>query len=278
MTEINTEIDSGIDYAKVNQYWEDATPSILGPYMMDDFGFPASAGNFRFLAESRIVERLTGNVKQDGAVLDLGSGIGTWAERFAQRFFQVTAVEGSRTLFDALQKRATPYVNLRTIHGDVMTFEPDAKFDMIFLGGLLMYLDEKDVTALLLKLAKCLEPGGIILCRESTVRDDALSLRGDYQVNYRTVSDYQRLFGQSGLSANPVERNEPYVLIEMASELVEKWQKAVPPRFQALQAIGHLTYFGLRGGYPWVTRLPKALGIAFPKLENHFFTLAAAES
>ena len=159
-----------------------------------------------------------------------------------------------------------------------MTFEPDAKYDLIFLGGLLMYLDEKDLTALLLKLAKCLEPGGIILCRESTVRDDALSLRGDYQVNYRTVSDYQRLFGQSGLSANPVERNEPYVLIEMASELVEKWQKAVPPRFQALQAIGHLTYFGLRGGYPWVTRLPKALGIAFPKLENHFFTLAAAES
>ena len=41
-----------IDYAKVNRYWEDATPSILGPYMLDDFGFPASAGDFRFRGQS----------------------------------------------------------------------------------------------------------------------------------------------------------------------------------------------------------------------------------
>ncbi len=38
-----------IDYAKVNRYWEGANPSILGPYMMDGSGFPASAGDFRFL-------------------------------------------------------------------------------------------------------------------------------------------------------------------------------------------------------------------------------------
>ena len=278
MTETGTGIDTKIDYAKVNQYWEDATPSILGPYMMDDFGFPVSAGNFRFQAESRIVERLTGDVKQNSAVLDLGSGIGTWAESFAQRFAQVTAVEGSRTLFDSLQKRAAPYANLQTLHGDVMTFKPDAKYNLIFLGGLLMYLDKKDVSALLRKLTPCLKPDGIILCRESTVRDDALSLRGAYQVNYRTVSDYRQLFEQCGLSTSHVERNEPYMLIEMASELVEKWQAAVPPRFQALQAVGHSTYFGLRVGYPWVTRLPKALGIAFPKLENHFFTLSEVGS
>jgi len=267
-----------IDYAKVNRYWEEATPSILGPYMMDDFGFPASAGDFRFRAESRVVQRLTRDVKQDGAVLDLGSGIGVWAESFARRFSRVTAVEGSRALFGSLQKRCAPYPNLRPILGDVMTFEPDAQYDLVFLGGLLMYLNERDVIALLQKLVQCIEPGGIILCRESTVRGDAMALRGDYQVNYRTVSDYRRLFGQCGLSVRHVERNEPYVLIEMASELVEKWQKAVPMRFQALQAVGHFTYFGLRLGNPWITRIPKALGIAFPKLENHFFALAGEGS
>jgi len=263
-----------IDYAKVNRYWEEATPSVLGPYMMDDFGFPASAGKFRFQAEFRIVQRLTQGVKQDGAVLDLGAGIGVWAESFARRFSLVTAVEGSSALFGSLQKRCAPYANLRPILGDVMTFEPDAKYDLVFLGGLLMYLNQRDVIALLWKLARCLEPGGMILCRESTVRRDALALRGDYQVNYRTVPEYRRLFGQCGLKGRDGERNEPYVLIEMASELVEKWQDAVPARFQALQAVGHFTYFGLRLGNPWITRLPKALGIAFPKLENHFFSLA----
>jgi len=267
-----------IDYEKVNRYWEAATPSILGPYMMDDFGFPASAGDFRFQAETRIVQRLTRDVKRDGTVLDLGSGIGVWAEYFARRFSRVTAVEGSRALFQSLQTRCAQSSNLRAIHGDVMTFEPEARYDLIFLGGLLMYLNESDVITLLRKLVPRIEPGGMILCRESTVRGNAVALKGDYQVVYRSVSDYGRIFGQCGLSVPHVERNEPYVLIEMGSELVEKWQQTVPARFQALRAIGHLTYFALRLGNPWITRIPKALGIAFPILENHFFVLGAKTS
>ncbi len=267
-----------IDYAKVKRYWEKTTPSILGPYMMDDFGFPASAGDFRFRAEFRIVQRLTRDVKQDGAVLDLGSGIGIWAEDFARRFSLVTAIEGSRALFQSLQRRCAPYPNLLPIHGDVMTFEPDARYDLVFLGGLLMYLNETDVIDLLRKLVLCVEPGGMILCRESTARGNAVTLKDDYQVVYRSVSDYGRIFGQCGLSVRHVERNEPYVLIEMGSELVEKWQQIVPVRFQALRAVGHLTYFGLRLGSPWITHIPKALGIAFPMLENHFFVLGADAS
>ena len=267
-----------IDYAKVNRYWEAATPSILGPYMLDDFGFPASAGDFRFRAESRIVHRLTLQVKRDGSVLDLGSGIGVWAEDFAGRFSRVTAVEGSHTLFQSLQERCARYTNLHPIHGDVRNFEPAASYDLVFLGGLLMYLNERDVIALLRKLVPCLQPGGMILCRESTVRGDAVALRGNYQVVYRSVSDYRRIFAQCGLSIPHVERNEPYVLMEMGSELVEKWRQAVPARFQALRAVGHLTYFGLRLGNPWITRIPKALGVGFPMLENHFFVLAADPS
>ena len=267
-----------IDYEKVNRYWEEATPSILGPYMMDDFGFPAGAGDFRFRAESRIVQRLTRDVKRDGAVLDLGSGIGIWAEQFARLFAFVTAVEGSRTLFQSLRRRCTPYPNLRAIHGDVMTFEPDARYDLVFLGGLLMYLNERDVIALLRKLVPCMEPSGMMLCRESTVRGNAVALGGDYQVVYRSVSDYERIFAQCGLTLRHAERNEPYVLIEMGCELVEKWQQTLPMRFQALRTVGHLTYFGLRLGNPWITRIPKALGIAFPVLENHFFAVRADAS
>jgi SAM-dependent methyltransferase len=262
-----------IDYTKVNRYWEKATPSILGPYMMDDFGFPASAGDFRFRAESKVVEQLTRDVKLEGAVLDLGSGIGVWAKNFARRFSFVTAIEGSHVLFRALQKNTAGFTNLRTFHCDVMRFEPDGRYDLIFLGGLLMYLNEKDVAALLLKLLQCLEPGGMILCRESTVLGKSLTLKGDYQVVYRSVSDYQRIFRRGGLRIRHVEQNMAYGLIEMGSELIEKWQSIVPVRFQFLRAIGHFTYFGLRLGNPWILNVPKALGFAFPKLENHYFAL-----
>ena len=105
-----------------------------------------------------------------------------------------------------------------------------------------------------------------------------MALNGDYQVIYRSVSDYERIFDRCGLGIRHVERNEPYALIEMGSELVEKWQRIMPVRFQALRAVGHLTYFGLRLGYPWITRVAKALRISFPKLENHFFALGVEGS
>ena len=136
-----------------------------------------------------------------------------------------------------------------------------------------MYLNKIDAIALLRKLIPCIKPGGIILCRESTVRGNAVALIGDYQVIYRSVSDYGHIFGQCGLSVRQVERNEPYVLLEMGIQLIGKWKQIVPARFQALQTIGHLTYFGLRMGSPWIRRIPKALNIAFPMLENHFFVL-----
>ena len=66
-----------LDYAAVNSYWGEAETSLLGPYMMDGFGFPASAGRFRFHSESKIVQRLIRqfNAYGTGNVLDLGSGV-----------------------------------------------------------------------------------------------------------------------------------------------------------------------------------------------------------
>ncbi len=60
------------DLASVNRYWARVKSSILGSYMMDGFGFPVSAGNYRFRTESQIVPRLLSNVARGGTVFDLG--------------------------------------------------------------------------------------------------------------------------------------------------------------------------------------------------------------
>ena len=113
----------------------------------------------------------------------------------------------------------------------------------------------------------------MILCRESTVRGETVARQDDYQVVYRSVSDYARIFETCGLGVHHVERNEPYVLLQIGCELVRSWKKIAPNRFQALQAVGHLTYFMLRLGNPWITCVPKMLGVRFTRLENHFFVL-----
>ncbi len=264
-----------LDYDGVRRYWNNATPSILGPYMMDGFGFPAGAGRFRFRAETRIVQRLIRGVNTRGAALDLGCGAGYWTEYFARDFKSVVAVEGSGPMVEATKQRCSPYSNVNVIHGDVLAFEPDGRYALVFLGGMLMYLNESDVIDLLRKVIPFLEAGAIVLCRESTVRGGTLSRQGAYQVVYRSVRTYTDIFMKCGVTSVQVERNVPYILMQIGCELIKKWKTFAPERLQAIPIAGRLVYRGLRLGNPWATRIPGALSLAFPELTNHFFVLRA---
>jgi len=72
--------------------------------MMDGFGFPVSAGDFRFRGEVRIVRPLLCGIEHNSPVLDLGSGVGYWAEEFARSFSRVDGIEDSSTLCQALKE------------------------------------------------------------------------------------------------------------------------------------------------------------------------------
>jgi len=80
-------------------------------------------------------------------LLDLGCGIGYWTEYFARQFTKVTAVEASTPLFEAMVQRCSTYPNVNPVQGDVLLFEPCENYSMVFLGGMLMYLNEHDVIA-----------------------------------------------------------------------------------------------------------------------------------
>ena len=270
---------SQLDYSKVRAYWKQATPSILGPYMMDGFGFPASAGRFRFRREQEAVARAIKGLPSRCSVLDLGSGVGFWTEYFAHRFAHVVSVEASAILYSSLTDRCSRYQNVKTCKGDVLLFEPQEAFGLVFLGGLLMYLDEHDAEILLKNLAPSLEPGALILCRESTVRRGTKALRGEYQVVYRSVETYRRVFANSGFDVVSAEPNAAYICSQMGCELVKKWKSLVPEKCWCLPVIGRLAYWAFRIGYPWNTKvipwLVAMIGWEFPFLTNHFFVLRA---
>lgn len=264
---------SQLDYQAVKRYWDRAKPSPLGPYMMDGFGFPAGAGRFRFRAETKIVQGLIGGRDTGGAVLDLGSGIGHWAEFFAERFARVVAVEGSDGFHEALAERAKTNPRITAMHGNVLEFESNEQFDLIFLGGLLMYLNDEDVVRLLRRLLPLLRPGGIVLCRESTVSEGKETREGEYQATYRSVAVYEPLFEQGGLACVQRLDNKPYNLLQMGCQSVARWKSIMPGRLQCLGVIGALVYAVLRIGNPWIAKLPACVGWDFPHLTNHFFLL-----
>ena len=262
-----------LNYGAVNKYWHNARRSILGPYVMDGFGFPAVAGRFRFQAETRIAQQLIRGLNPAGTVLDLGSGIGFWTEHFAQHFAKVVAVEASRPLYEALVQRCAEYSNVEVVQGDVVSFEPEDSVELVFLGGLLMYLNENDAVSLLRKLVGSLAPCGVIVCRETTVRRADIAREGDYQAIYRSVASYTRIFNKCGLSVVEAKRNTPYVLIQMGCEFVKKWKSVVPVPLQMIPVVGCAVYWGLRIGYPWIIHVPRVLGLDYPELTNHFFLL-----
>ena len=272
-----------LDYLKVRAYWKRARPSMLGPYMMDGFGFPAGAGRFRFRGELNAVEETIRDLRSGTSVLDLGSGVGVWTEYFAQRFAKVVAVEASSSLYEVLKDRCSRYPNVTTYNRDVLSFEPKGKFGptdgfgLVFLGGLLMYLNDRDVRALLRKLIPCLGPEALVLCRESTIRHGVKALHGDYQVVYRSVETYRSILVDAGFDVLSVQANSAYINAQMACELIKKWKALVPDRIRCLPVVGRLAYWGLRLGYPWNTRLIPWLfarmGREFPLLTNHFFVL-----
>ncbi len=265
-----------LDYATVHQYWNAAQPSILAPYMMDGFGFPTGAGRFRFLAESRIVQRLIAGANTNGTVLDLGSGMGYWAEFFSPRFANVVAIEASLSLYDDLKRRCAPYANVKTLHGSVSEFEPEGVYSLMFFGGLLMYLKTEDVISLLRKLVPFLDAGGMILCRETTVREGTVTRQGEYQAVYRSVPSYLRIFEEVGLTVSTVELNAPYALLQIGCESVRKWKEMMPKPLRLTPIVGRLAYWSLRLSDPLAVRASEALGLRIPRLTNHFFVLRAA--
>ena len=222
-----------LDYSKVQAYWKQARPSMLGPYMMDGFGFPAGAGHFRFRGELKAVAEAIQDLGPATSVLDLGSGVGVWTEYFAQRFAKVVAVEASSALYEVLKDRCSRYPNVTTHNRDVLSFEPDGEFaatggiGLVFLGGLLMYLNDHDVRTLLRKLVPGLAPGALVLCRESTIRHGVKALQGDYQVVYRSVETYRSILVDAGFEVVSVQPNTAYINVQMACERTKKWKALV---------------------------------------------------
>jgi trans-aconitate methyltransferase len=264
-----------LDYATVLRYWNAAHPSILSPYMMDGFGFPAGAGRFRFRAESKIVQRLIAGTNTNGTVLDIGSGIGYWAELFSRQFANVVAIEASSPLFEELSRRCAPYPNVKTLHARVSEFEPEGVYSLMFFGGMLMYLKREDVISLLRRLIPFLEAGGMILCRETTVREGTVTRQGEYQAVYRSVASYSQIFEECGLTVSTTELNVPYALLQIGCESVRKWKETMPKPLRFTPLVGRLAYWGIRLSDPLALRVPEALGLEFPRLTNHFFVLRA---
>ena len=268
-----------IDDDAVRRYFdgEGGTAAAAMSMMAHGHNLPSRAVGYRLSKELRTVGPWLDNVSKSGRVLDVGCGAGAWVEIFAQRYKSVVGVERSSLMVEAATMRVAHLSNAQILQGDGRQDLPEGPFDLIFLGGLCMYLSDADVLELLGSLKRRLDKGGSIILRESTVRKGMHLAKGEYQAVYRSVELYGQLFADAEFFPAEVVRNSAYSNLVIAEELVAFRRKCLPFLRKDSLLLGRLTWWGLRGITPisfWALPLAlSALNIPWPRLQNHFFRL-----
>jgi ubiquinone/menaquinone biosynthesis C-methylase UbiE len=110
------------------------------------------------LFSSRLPELFAGA----GRVLEIGAGTGIFTIPIARHCREVVAVDISRNMLEVLAKKAADegVTNIRTVLCDVEQSSPEGTFSVICAFASLEYM--ADVPGLLRRLARHLEPGGVI--------------------------------------------------------------------------------------------------------------------
>jgi len=268
-----------IDNKAVKSYFDSANGGTAATISMmaHEHKLPASAARYRLRKELRTTNDWLNEIQDSGRVLDVGCGAGTWTEVFAQRYKTVIGIEQSSLMYNAARERLAHLSNAKILKGDGRHNLPQGSFDMIFVGGLCMYLNDQDIVALLRSLKGRLNEGGAIILRESTVHQGEFISKGEYQAVYRSVNLYHQLFNEAASFHIGVRRNFGYTNLVTAEELVNLRRRWLPflPRDSTI--LGSLTWWALRGTAPisfWaLPRMLSKFGIQWPRLQNHFFRL-----
>lgn len=280
---VSSSAEGKIDAEAVKRYFNRlGTGSAAAVSMMaHEHNLPVDAALYRLRKEVQTISDWLDAVPVTGRVLDLGCGAGGWLAVFANRYGSVVGIEQSSTMVEAAREQMHTLTNIEIIEGDVRAELPDGPFDLIFLGGLCMYLNDADTTSLLRSLANRLTNDGSVVLRESTVPKGTSIAQGEYQAVYRSTSVYSKLFVEAGFSASEVRRNYGYTAMLTGEGIVDlrrRWMPFLPAESPFL---GALTWWCLRSTAPvslWLMpRVFSLLGITWPQLQNHFFRLRTVD-
>lgn len=142
-------------------------------------------------------------------VLDLGAGVGQWAFRFVEQgAAHVTAVEYSAQLAEIGRREAANrgINNLDFVVSPAESFKSDKPFDLVFISGLFVYMNDDQAEKLVTELPRFCHANTCVLLRDGTgvqKRHEinnrfSQHLQADYSATYRTAAEYAALFARHG--------------------------------------------------------------------------------
>lgn len=147
----------------------------------------------------------------DKKVLDIGCGIGRWAENIIDHCGEYIGTDFSDETIRSAQERFKAYSNALFINSSFQDIFKSKKiigkkFDTVIIAGVSMYINDADLRKCYDSLADVLNEGAIVYIEESIGVNERLtldhiwsdSLKDNYDAIYRTRKEYLELM--SGLT------------------------------------------------------------------------------
>src|SRR5215831_10565692 len=142
-------------YSTTRSYWsnQNTAPALMGVATYGAGGLLEAA--YRHSEELNRFEKMARPTKAS-RVLELGSGNGRWIVSLAPRVRNYTAVDFSNQMISHAKQRvhALGLQNVIFIEASLVDFRTEEKFDIIYISGVSMYLNDCDLEALLLRLRR----------------------------------------------------------------------------------------------------------------------------
>lgn len=161
--------------------------------------------------KSSILPKLA--IDAESAVLDIGCGIGRWAEACLPICERYHGTDFSASLIDVARQRiGAPSATFQVLAAQHCTpdrIEGPVEFSHIIIAGVLLYLNDDDVAAALSGVGECAGQACTLYVREPIAVTDRLTLdkhlsqelKAEYSAIYRTEAELMGIFESTVLAA-----------------------------------------------------------------------------
>jgi SAM-dependent methyltransferase len=105
-----------------------------------------------------------------GSVLDLACGSGTWTPQLLRHASDVTAVDASPEMLAVAASRVPGGAPVRFVEADLFTWEPDRRYDVVFMGFWLSHVPAGRFESFWALVASALAPQGRVFFADDRYR------------------------------------------------------------------------------------------------------------
>ncbi len=202
----------------INDFWNDAYRNLKdGGYISND----ERLNTYRFMVEKKELQKIIRNYakeSQRNRALDVGCGNGRFSKILARYFERVDAIDIAESIIEENKRNNTnPNIVYHKSTLENWIESTECKYDFIYIGGVLMYIENIESLINIEKLSSLLNKNGVIVLRESVMTKERKDHVGKHYVAYYRSKDVYKHI--EGLKAVVVKENLAYRVGELRNVL-----------------------------------------------------------